>query len=93
MTQRDWFDVGVRVVGVGTVVYGLWDIMFAFLFYAGYFTNPDMTFRFYMIAGWFSVVVGLILVRAATFVVNFAYGPEAETETTGKTGEKAGEEL
>ena len=74
MIQRDWFDVGVRTVGVGTLVYGLWDLMYAVQFYAGYFQNPDMTFRFYMIAGWFSIAIGLILIRASSILVNFAYG-------------------
>lgn len=75
MTRRDLFDVGVRLVGIGTIVYGLWDLMYAMLFYADYFRNPDMSFRFYMIAGWGSVAIGLILVRAASTFVNFAYGP------------------
>ena len=48
--------------------------MYAVQFYAGYFQNPDMTFRFYMIAGWFSIAIGLILIRASSILVNFAYG-------------------
>jgi hypothetical protein len=76
MTLRDWFDVAVRIVGVVVLVYGLWDLMHAFLFYADYFRNPDMTFRFYMIAGWFSIFLGLVLIRAAGLIVNFAYAPE-----------------
>ncbi len=69
------FDVGVRLVGIGTIVYGLWDLMYAMLFYADYFRNPDSSFRFYMVAGWGSVAIGLILVRSASTFVNFAYGP------------------
>ncbi len=76
MTIRDWFDVGVRLVGVGVLVYGIWDLIHAALFYVAYFQNPDMTFRFYLIAGWCSIAVGLILIRTAHVFVNFAYGSE-----------------
>jgi hypothetical protein len=35
-----------------------------------------MTFRFYLIAGWCSIALGLILIRSAPILVNFAYGYE-----------------
>jgi hypothetical protein len=72
--QRDWFDVGVRMVGVVSLAYGVTDLVYAMLFEADYFRNPDMSFRFYMIAGWCSIGFGLILIRAAPILVNFAYG-------------------
>ena len=95
MTQRDWFDVGVRVVGVVTLVYGFWDLVYAMLFYADYFRNPDMSFRFYLIAGWCSIALGLTLIRAASIVVNFAYGPideksDAEETTPGNSDDSGG---
>lgn len=91
MTQRDLFDVGVRLVGVGTIVYGLWDLMYAMLFYADYFRNPDSTFRFYLIAGWGSVAIGLILVRAGAVLVNFAYGVAETGNAVSADGEDSAE--
>ncbi|MGQ0540503.1 MAG: hypothetical protein ACT4O9_01475 [Blastocatellia bacterium] len=78
MTQREWFDIGVRLVGVVVLVFGIWDLVYAWLFYADYFRNPDSSFRFHLIAGWCSIALGLILIRAASVIVNFAYGPEDE---------------
>lgn len=75
MTPRDWFDVFVRVIGVVVLVYGLWDLVNAALFYTEYFKNPDMTFRFYMLFGWSSILIGLLLIRVSRVVVNYAYGP------------------
>lgn len=82
MTPRDLFDVAVRTVGVVALVWGLWDLVYAGLFYADYFRNPDMTFRFYLISGWAGIFIGLLLIRAPGILVNFAYSPEIiETET------------
>jgi hypothetical protein len=75
MNPREWFDVGVRIVGVLTLVYGICDLVNAGLFYTEYFRNPDFSFRFYLIAGWCSIAIGLILIRSAPVLVNFAYGP------------------
>ena len=83
MEERSWFSVGTRLVGVGTLVYGIWDLVHPALFYAAYFQNPDMSFRFYMIAGWCSIGIGLLLIRAPGIIVNFAYGVEDEIESEG----------
>lgn len=77
MTPRDLFDVAVRTLGAFVVVWGLWDLVNAALFYTDYFRNPDMTFRFYLIFGWASIFIGLLLIRAGGVLVNFAYGVEA----------------
>ncbi|MGB7210672.1 MAG: hypothetical protein WBD27_18595 [Pyrinomonadaceae bacterium] len=87
MNQREWFDIGVRLVGVVVLVYGFWDLVYAWLFYADYFRNPDSSFRFHLIAGWCSIAIGLILIRAASVVVNFAYGSIAEKEDESDSGE------
>jgi hypothetical protein len=76
MTPRNWLDVGFASFGVVTLVYGIWDLVHAALFYAQYFQNLEMTFRFYLIAGWCSIALGLILIRSAPILVNFAYGYE-----------------
>ena len=78
MIPRDWFDVGVRIIGVVNLAYGISGLVYAMLFYADYFRNPDSSFRFHLIAGWCSIAFGLILVRSASIVVNFAYGSIAE---------------
>lgn len=80
MTQREFFDVAVRTVGVVMIAYGVWDLVHAGLYYADYFRNPDLSVRFYLIAGWASVAAGLILVRAGHLLVNFAYGPEIASD-------------
>ena len=85
MTPRELFDVAVRIAGVFALLWGLWDLANAALFYTGYFTHADMTFRYYLIYGWVSIAMGLLLVRAADVLVNFAYPPaEIEPETPEK---------
>ena len=82
MTPRDLFDVAVRTLGAVVLVWGVWDLTNAALFYNDYIRNPDMTFRFYLILGWASIFIGLLLIRGAGVLVNFAYDAET-TDTTG----------
>lgn len=89
MRPRDWFDVGTRLVGVASLVLGLGDIVNAALFYAGYFQNLDMSFHFYLIAGWCSIAIGLLLIRLAPVIVNFAYGEDEAASS--KSEEKPAE--
>ena len=73
MTPRELFDVAVRIVGVFALLWGIWDLANAALFYTDYFRSPDMTFRYYLIYGWVSIFTGLFLIRAAGILVDFAY--------------------
>jgi len=86
MTPRDLFDVSVRIAGVFALLWGLWDLANAALFYTDYFRSPDMTFRYYLIYGWVSIAIGLLLMRSGGVLVNFAY-PEADTD--GETSDEA----
>lgn len=79
MMPRELFDVAVRTLGAFVLVWGLWDLVNAALFYTDYIRNPDMTFRFYLIFGWASIFIGLLLIRSGGVLVNFAY-PEATAE-------------
>ncbi|MEP7149081.1 MAG: hypothetical protein ABI857_09385 [Acidobacteriota bacterium] len=80
MKPRDLFDVAVRTLGAFVLVWGLWDLVNAALFYTGYFTNQDITVRFYLLFGWASIFIGLLLVRGGGVLVDFAY-PEDATGT------------
>lgn len=73
MTPRDLYDVAVRTLGAFVLVWGLWDLANAALSYADYIRNPDTSFRFYLIFGWVSIAIGLLLIRAGGVLVNFAY--------------------
>lgn len=84
MSPKELFDVAVRVVGVFALLWGLWDLVNSALFYTGYWTHPDMTFRYYLIYGWASIFIGLVLIRAGGILVKFAFpeqlGDDLETE-------------
>ncbi|MBC7899208.1 MAG: hypothetical protein H7070_04060 [Saprospiraceae bacterium] len=73
MKPRDFFEVAVRVVGLFALLWGLWDLVNAVLFYTDYFRNPDMSFRFYLIYGWVNIIIGLLFIRAPWLLVDFAY--------------------
>lgn len=85
MTPRELFDVAVRTLGAVVLVWGVWDLANAALFYTDYIRNPDTTFRFYLIFGWVSIFMGLLLLRAGGIVVNFAYDVETEAVDTEKS--------
>lgn len=81
MKPRDLFDVAVRTLGAVVVVFGLWDLANAALFYTDYWRHIDMSSQYYLIFGWVSIAIGLFLMRAASVLVNFAYDVEpVETE-------------
>ena len=84
MVPRELFDVAVRTLGACVLVWGLWDLVNAALFYTDYFRNPDMTFRFYLIFGWASIFVGLLLIRTGGVLVNFAYPNDMEDGEAGR---------
>jgi hypothetical protein len=77
MTPRGLFEVAVRTLGAAVLVWGLWDLTNAALFYNDYFRNPDMSVRYYLIFGWVSIFLGLILMRFSRIVGTFAYENEA----------------
>ena len=80
MKPRDLFEVAVRIAGVFTLIWGVWDLANAALFYADYWRNVDMSFRYYLIYGWISIAMGLILIRIPWILVNFAYPPEEQSD-------------
>jgi len=85
MQPRDLFDVAVRAAGVFALLWGLWDLANSALFYTGYFEQPGSSFRYYLIFGWCSIIIGLLMIRSAGVLVNFAYPEEiAEDETEGQ---------
>lgn len=82
MKPRDLFEAAVRVVGLFALLWGLWDLANAVLFYADYFRNPDMSYRYYLIYGWISIAIGLLLIRAPWIIVEFAYSSEEISENS-----------
>ncbi len=89
MTPKEWFDVMVRTVGVVAMLFGMWDLVNAALFYTEYFRNPDMTERFYLLFGWANIFIGLSLIRFSHVLVNFAY---SEENTEGDSNDESDEE-
>ena len=85
MTQKDWLEVAIRIIGVYVLFWAITNFAEAWLMYADYSRNLDINFRYYFIYGWIYVLVGLIFVRAPGVLSNFAYPPhsteiEAEAE-------------
>lgn len=79
MRAEDWFALGVRIIGVVTLLYGLGYLMDSLLFGLGYFHYPDSTPGYYVVAGLAFSVAGLVLIRGASALVSFAY-PEPEED-------------
>ena len=78
MTQKEFLDVMIRIAGVFALLWGLWDLTNAALFYTDYFRNADMTYRYYLIYGWVSIGMGLLLLRGGAVLADFAYPPREE---------------
>ena len=73
MRAKDWFALGVRILGVVNLLYGLGSLLDALLFRLGYFHFPDSTPGYYVVTGLAFSVVGLFLIRGASALVAFAY--------------------
>lgn len=78
MEAEDWFALALRVFGVVTLAFGLEVLLDSLLFKLGYFSYPDSSAGYYLIAGSAQVVVGIYLARGAPHLVEFAYPVEDE---------------
>lgn len=65
MTTRDWFGIGLRVVGVLLLVYGAAYLQDSLLLRLGYFNHPESGPGYYLINGLFHLVVGLYFIHGA----------------------------
>lgn len=81
MRAEEWFALALRVIGVIQVLYGVGYLFDSSLFRLGYFTYPDTTFGYYLIAGIAYTVVGLCLIRFTPPIVDFVYPPETDEES------------
>jgi hypothetical protein len=89
MTPKDWFAVGIRILGVVILIYGIWDLVNAGLLHYEYWKNPDTSSGYYVIVGCATIIMGLYLAAGASHLVNFAY-PD-EKEANGEEPDAAGE--
>lgn len=80
MTQKDWLEVAIRVLGVYVLFWAVTNFAEAWLMYADYSRNPDIGFRYYFIYAWIDVLVGLIFLKAPGVLSNFAFPPKDTEE-------------
>jgi len=78
MRVEEWFALALRIIGVVIFLFGVSFLIDGFLFRLGYFTYPESSPGYYLIAGLAHGVVGLYLMRGAASIVRFAYPPEEE---------------
>lgn len=84
MEAEDWFAIALRVVGVVTLVSGLGLLLDSLLFKLGYFSYPDSSPAYYLIAGMAQIVIGIYLARGAPLLAEFAFPIEDESESNAK---------
>jgi hypothetical protein len=84
MTQKDWLEVAIRILGVYILFWAVTNFAEAWLMYSDYSRNPDISFRYYFIWAWIDVLVGLIFLKAPGVLSNFAF-PKAGSEETSET--------
>lgn len=80
MRVEEWFGLGVRVVGVLIFLYGVGYLLDGALFSLGYFSYPESSPAYYVVAGMSYGVVGLYLMRGAPHLVRFAYPLDEEQD-------------
>ena len=80
MTPKDWFAIGVRILGVVVLVYGMWDLVNAGLIHYEYWKTTDTSSGYYVIVGCATIIMGLYLAGGASHLVNFAYPDEKEAD-------------
>ena len=83
MTQKDWLDVSIRVLGVYILFCAVTNFAESWLMYADYSRSLDFTFRYYLIYGWIYALLGLVFLKAPGILSNFAYPPESGEVDTG----------
>ncbi len=90
MTQKDWLEVGIRVIGVYVLFTAVTYFAESALMYADYSRNPDINFRYYLIHGWVYGFAGLFFLKAPAILSNYAYPAESD-DTSGEAGEATDE--
>lgn len=80
MKLRDYFELGFRLLGVYTLLWGIGYLTESAIVYTEYTRSPDLDFRYYLIYGWVNIFVGLFLVRAPWLLINFAFPEEGPGE-------------
>lgn len=78
MTQKDWLEVAIRIIGVYLLFWAVTNFAESALMYADYSRNLDINFRYYLIYGWIDAILALVFLKAPGIISNFAYPPESE---------------
>ena len=82
MRVQDWFAFAVRIVGIVLLLIpGLLSLLDSLLLKLGYYSLPDTHPGYFAIYGVAQVVIGLILIRGAPSLVDFAYPTRDDDET------------
>jgi hypothetical protein len=90
MLPHHWFDVGLRLIGIVVILYGLAYLVDSLLLRLGYYLTPDFFVGYYFIFGLAYLFVGLYLFLGSRQLVRLVY-PEVDEEYTGEDEE--GEDL
>jgi len=78
MFARDWFGVGVRLIGLWQVVQGLYWGFYALLKYGSGFGNPSIPPQQDLGLAAFYAVLGVLLIVLADSIVRGIYGPRGD---------------
>ena len=79
MLRHHWFDVGLRLIGVVVILYGLAYLVDSLLLRLGYYLTPDFFVGYYLIFGLAYLFVGLYLFLGSRQLVRLVY-PEVDEE-------------
>lgn len=79
MKTEELFSLGLRLVGLLVLLYGLGILLDGILFSLNYFIIPETSPRYYIVTGIIHSLVGLFLLRGASPILTFAY-PQEEYE-------------
>lgn len=88
MKADEYFVIALRVIGVVWVLYGLRELLDALLLSLGYFTQLEISPRYYVVGGLFSFLAGLFLIGGAPLLAGFAFPEEEESENDHERGEE-----
>ena len=74
MTPRLWFGIGVRLLGLWELLYGMDEVIMMFgisqgTYHSGLYSSPGGLFPFAV----FHLVVGVLLLKGASFLVVWCY--------------------
>lgn len=79
MLPHDWFVLGLRLIGVVVVLYGLAYLLDSLLWRLGYYFGPEIHIGYYLIFGLAYLFVGLYLLLGSRQLVRLVY-PEVDEE-------------